>query len=100
MNSGDSYVMIIAMLLVVVVLIVNWRQNRHVLQIASEAAKLLATNTTIANDKLDEIHALVNSRLHDALDTIEDLKALLLLALSSVVSVDDPRVIKAIEKRS
>lgn len=48
------------------------------------------------NRKLDEIHKLVNSRLSEALQTIEDLKGLLLENRSA----DDPRITQAITKNS
>lgn len=48
------------------------------------------------NRKLDEIHKLVNSRLSEALQTIEDLKGLLL----ENRSVDDPQITQAITKNS
>jgi hypothetical protein len=46
--------------------------------------------------KLKEIHKLVNSRLSEALQTIEDLKGLLLQNKSA----DDPRIKQAIAKNS
>jgi hypothetical protein len=48
------------------------------------------------NRKLNEIHRLVNSRLSEALQTIEDLKGLLLQNRST----DDPRIKRAITKNS
>jgi hypothetical protein len=91
-------------LLVILLPALNWWQNRRIAKAtaakAEKAAGLLAANTTVANDKLDEIHMLVNSRLSDALQTIEDLKALLLLVISAEVAGDDPRVKDAITKNS
>jgi hypothetical protein len=46
--------------------------------------------------KLHQIHRLVNSRLSEALQTIEDLKGLLLQERSA----DDPRIKQAITKNS
>ena len=84
----------------IIAVVLNLWQMRRVARAAEVAKALLATNTAVANDKLDEIHVLVNSRLSDALQTIEDLKALLLLALSETISPDDPRVRDAITKHS
>jgi hypothetical protein len=50
--------------------------------------------------KLDVIHNLVNARLSDALQAIEDLKALLLLVLSGEISAEDPRVKEAISRNN
>lgn len=46
--------------------------------------------------KLNEIHKLVNSRLSEALQTIEDLKGMLLERLDA----EDPRINRAIAKNS
>jgi hypothetical protein len=46
--------------------------------------------------KLHQIHRLVNSRLSEALQTIEDLKGLLLENLNA----NDPRITKAIKKNN
>ena len=59
---------------------------------ANTAKDLLAQNTAVANDKLDDIRDLVNGSHHEALQTIRELKALLLLALSEYISPDDPRI--------
>jgi CHASE3 domain sensor protein len=48
------------------------------------------------NRKLNQIHKLVNSRLSEALQTIEDLKGLLLQNRTA----DDPRIKRAITKNS
>lgn len=80
--------------------LLNWRQMLAMRQTVEATKIRLASDNEVANHKLDEIHGLVNSRLTDALKTIEDLKALLLLALSETISRDDPRIKDAIEKRS
>jgi hypothetical protein len=46
--------------------------------------------------RLNEIHKLVNSRLSEALQTIEDLKGLLLEPMAA----QDPRIKQAIAKNS
>jgi hypothetical protein len=46
--------------------------------------------------KLNQIHKLVNSRLSEALQTIEDLKGLLLEPMAT----QDPRIKQAIAKNS
>lgn len=62
------------MLIVAIILALAWWQNR----------------------KLDQIHKLVNSRLSEALQTIEDLKGLLLQNRNA----DDPRIKQAIAKNN
>lgn len=96
----DLYAAIALSAIVIAAVLLNLWHMRRVAKAADVAKRLLAANTAVANKKLDEIHGLVNSRLSDALQTIEDLKALLLLALSETISPDDPRVKEAIEKRS
>jgi hypothetical protein len=73
----DISVVLVAFIAIVVPLL-NWWQGR----------------------KLDVIHNLVNARLSDALQAIEDLKALLLLVLSGEISAEDPRVKEAISRNN
>jgi hypothetical protein len=99
---------VLVALIAIIVPVLNWWQNRgiarhvaaKVTERGDEATKLLAANTEQQNIKLDEIHVLVNSRLSEALETIEELKALLLLALSAAISPEDPRIQDAIAKQS
>lgn len=67
-----DFSLVVGMLIVVFVSALAWQQNR----------------------KLDEIHRLVNSRLSKALQTIEDLKGLL------VEKPSDARIKLAITKNS
>lgn len=101
----------ISIVVIFVLLLINWfqyiriasnmKQNAMVTaKRAEEAKQLLASNTLVANDQLQEIHKLVNSRLHEALTTIEALKALLLLVIRAEIAADDPRVQDAIAKIS
>lgn len=96
----DVYAAVGLSTVVIIAVLLNLWQIQRVAKDAERAKVLLACNTAEANEKLDEIHGLVNSRLSDALQTIEDLKALLLLALSEAISPDDPRVKDAIAKNS
>lgn len=96
----DLYAALALASIVIAAVLLNLWQLRRAIKAAEVAKRLLAANNAVADKKLDEIHGLVNSRLSDALQTIEDLKALLLLALSAAISPDDPRVRDAIAKNS
>jgi cell division protein FtsB len=99
----DNSVVVLA-LTGVVLLVLNWWQNRGIAKqvaIKAQQAAYKAEEAVAAqNVELEAIHKLVNSRLSDALNTIEDLKALLLLVISAEVAADDPRVQAAIAKNS
>lgn len=96
--------LVVVIVLAIVVPIVNWWQNRGIAREVAVKAQLAAYKADQAvaeqNDQLTQIHKLVNSRLSDALKTIEDLKALLLMVIRAEVAADDPRVKEAIAKNS
>jgi hypothetical protein len=87
-----------------VLLLLNWVQNRgiakHVAVKAQVAAYKAEEAVAAQNRELAAIHTLVNSRLSDALQTIEDLKALLLMVIRAEVAADDPRVQELLAKNS
>ncbi len=86
-------------LMVVALASIIWLEYRIIRQ-AKRATELLVSNTKSSNIQLNQIHKLVNSRLSEALQTIEDLKALLLLIIKAEVAADDPRIREAIAKNS
>ena len=55
----------------------DYKRQDAVADRVKEAAELLATTSTVTQEKLDEIHVLVNSRLTAALDEIAALRAYL-----------------------
>ena len=82
----------IALLIIVVALINSW----HTRVIAKRLARTVEINTENHNRKLDDIYKVADGRLSDALQTIEDLKALLILQ----VPPNDPRIKQAVQKNS
>lgn len=93
MIIDPTLALLLVALVAAILPVLNWCQNRSI-------TKQIAVHVAAQNEKLEVIHTLVNSRLSDALQTIEDLKGLLWLAVSGPLSPDDPRVQSAISKKS
>jgi hypothetical protein len=117
MDLSPNVAVVLVALIAIIVPVLNWWQNRGIaLKVdgvtskvagvtdkANAAEKQMADNHAVQQEQLrqlHQIHVLVNSRLSDALQTIEALKALLLLVISAEVAADDPRVKAAIAKNS
>jgi hypothetical protein len=64
----------------------DYKRQDEVAKRVKEAADLLASSTTVTQEKLEEIHILVNSRLTDALNEITRLREY----LDSVARPGDP----------
>jgi hypothetical protein len=89
----EIYFVLVLLAFAILLPTLNWWQSRSIARGVAAKVEEVADEQNVV---LEEIHLLVNSRLSEALKTIEDLKGLLVLALSA----DDPRVKKAIAKNS
>ena len=65
----------------------DYKRQDEVAERVKEAADLLAATSTVTQEKLDEIHVLVNSRLTAALEEIATLRTY----LDGIVRPGDPQ---------
>jgi hypothetical protein len=93
MDVGSNLSTGVVVLTLIVVQLLNWWHTRVIAKLLALTVEAAAKTQTY---KLDQIYKVADGRLSEALQTIEDLKALLVEGLDA----QSPRIKQAIAKNS